>query len=136
MLLPAKPNNGADTTRGQLGVMADADDGNGRFLATTISARSGRLAGPLYVHAKIGIVDDAWLTVGSANLNEHSFFNDTEMNVVTCDPAVARETRLGLWAEHLERSVEEVSGEPARVVDELCVRSPASSSSADAAANR
>jgi len=119
VLLPARPNNGADTTRGQLGVLADADDGNARFLATTISARSGGLAGPLYVHAKIGIVDDAWLTVGSANLNEHSFFNDTEMNVVTCDPAVARETRLGLWAEHLERSVEEVSGEPARVVDEL-----------------
>jgi phosphatidylserine/phosphatidylglycerophosphate/cardiolipin synthase-like enzyme len=119
VLLPAKPNNGADTTRGQLGVLADADDGNGRFLATTISARSGGLAGPLYVHAKIGIVDDAWLTVGSANLNEHSFFNDTEMNVVTCDPAVARETRLRLWAEHLERSVEEVSGEQARVVDAL-----------------
>jgi phosphatidylserine/phosphatidylglycerophosphate/cardiolipin synthase-like enzyme len=119
VLLPAKPNNGADTTRGQLGVLADADDGNGRFLATTISARSGGLAGPLYVHAKIGIVDDAWLTVGSANLNEHSFFNDTEMNVVTCDPALARETRLRLWAEHLERSVEEISGEPARVIDEV-----------------
>ena len=99
--------------------MAGADDGAARFLATTISARSGGLTGPLYVHAKIGIVDDAWLTVGSANLNEHSFFNDTEMNVVTCDPTVARETRLRLWAEHLERSVEEVSGEPTRVIDEL-----------------
>ncbi len=119
VLLPAKPNNGADTTRGQLGVLAGADDGAGRFLATTISARSGRLTGPLYVHAKIGIVDDAWLTVGSANLNEHSLFNDTEMNVVTCDPRVARETRLRLWSEHLECSVEEVSGEPAQVVDAL-----------------
>ena len=75
--------------------------------------------GPLYVHSKIGIVDDAWLTVGSANLNEHSFFNDTEMNVVTCDPALARQTRLRLWAEHLERPMDEVSGEPARVIDEL-----------------
>ena len=74
-------------------------------------------AGALYVHAKIGIVDDVWLTVGSANLNEHSFFTDTEMNVVTCDSRVARETRLRIWAEHLERSVEEVSGEPARLVD-------------------
>jgi phosphatidylserine/phosphatidylglycerophosphate/cardiolipin synthase-like enzyme len=119
VLLPAKPNNGADTTRGQLGVLAAADDGNGRFLATTISARSGGLTGPLYVHAKIGIVDDTWLTIGSANLNEHSFFNDTEMNVVTCDPRLARETRLRLWAEHLERSVDEVSGEPARVIDAL-----------------
>src|ERR1039458_7856381 len=104
VLLPAKPNNGADTTRGQLGVLAGADNGAGRFLATTISARSGQLTGPLYVHAKIGIVDDAWLTVGSANLNEHSFFNDTEMNVVTCDPRLARETRLRLWSEHLARA--------------------------------
>jgi len=119
VLLPAKPNNGADTTRGQLGVLAGADNGAGRFLATTISARSGQLTGPLYVHAKIGIVDDAWLTVGSANLNEHSFFNDTEMNVVTCDPRLARETRLRLWSEHLERPVKEVSGEPAQVVDAL-----------------
>ena len=119
VLLPAKPNNGADTTRGQLGVLAAADDGAGRFLATTISARSGELSGPLYVHAKIGIVDDAWLTIGSANLNEHSFFNDTEMNVVTCDPTIARETRLRLWAEHLERSPAEVAGEPAGVIDNL-----------------
>ncbi len=119
VLLPAKPNNGADTTRGQLGVLADADNGAGRFLATTISARSGRLTGPLYVHAKVGIVDDSWLTVGSANLNEHSLFNDTEMNVVTCDARLVRDTRLRLWSEHLERSVDEVSGDPAQVVDSL-----------------
>jgi phosphatidylserine/phosphatidylglycerophosphate/cardiolipin synthase-like enzyme len=119
LLLPAKPDNGADTTRGQLGVLAAADNGAARFLATTISARSGGLSGPLYVHAKIGIVDDVWLTIGSANLNEHSFFNDTEMNVVACDPAVARETRLRLWAEHLERSLGEVSGEPVAVIDNL-----------------
>jgi phosphatidylserine/phosphatidylglycerophosphate/cardiolipin synthase-like enzyme len=119
VLLPAKPNNGADTTRGQLGVLGRADNGGGRFLASTISARTGGLTGSLYVHAKIGIVDDAWMTVGSANLNEHSFFNDTEMNIITCDATVARDTRLRLWAEHLERSIEEVSGEPASVIDEL-----------------
>jgi phosphatidylserine/phosphatidylglycerophosphate/cardiolipin synthase-like enzyme len=119
VLLPAKPNNGADDTRGKLGELVRADDGSGRFLAATISARTGRLSGPLYVHAKVGIVDDTWLTVGSANLNEHSLFNDTEMNVVTCDPTIARETRLRLWSEHLERPLEEVAGEPARVIDEL-----------------
>jgi phosphatidylserine/phosphatidylglycerophosphate/cardiolipin synthase-like enzyme len=69
------------------------------------------------VHAKVAIVDDRWLTVGSANLNEHSLFNDTEMNVVTTDPQLARRTRLELWSEHLER--EKVDSEPARVVDEL-----------------
>ena len=41
------------------------------------------------MHAKIGIVDDRWLTLGSANLNEHSLFNDTEVNVVINDEALA-----------------------------------------------
>jgi phosphatidylserine/phosphatidylglycerophosphate/cardiolipin synthase-like enzyme len=119
VLLPMKPNNGADATRGQLGVLVEADGGAGRFLAATLRARTGTLTGPLYVHAKIGIVDDAWLTVGSANLNEHSFFNDTEMNVVSCDPDLARATRLRLWSEHLERPIEAVSGDPTAVFDEL-----------------
>ena len=82
-------------------------------------ARAGRVADPVYVHAKIGIVDDAWLTVGSANLNEHSLFNDTEMNVVTHDPAIARQTRLRLWAEHLELTADDVDGDPAQVIDDL-----------------
>ena len=73
--------------------LAEADCDQGRFLATTIRARSGNTSDRVYVHAKVGIVDDRWLTLGSANLNEHSFFNDTEMNVVTCDPKIARETR-------------------------------------------
>jgi phosphatidylserine/phosphatidylglycerophosphate/cardiolipin synthase-like enzyme len=119
VLLPARPNNGADSTRGQLGKLAEADREHRRFLAATLAARSGGLTGPLYVHAKVGIVDDAWLTIGSANLNDHSLFNDTEMNVVACDPGLARDTRLRLWSEHLEHPPAAVSGDPARVVDEL-----------------
>src|SRR3954471_7559837 len=116
VLLPHKANNGQDDTRGMLGRLVAADDGNGRFLATTILSRTGERSGPLYVHAKIGIVDDEWLAIGSANLNEHSLFNDTEVDVVTCDPELARATRLRLWAEHLER--DDVGGDPARLVDE------------------
>jgi hypothetical protein len=41
------------------------------------------------------------------------------MNVVVCDPAAAREVRLRLWSEHLERSIDEVSGDPADVIDAL-----------------
>jgi len=119
VLLPAKPNNGGDDTRGQLAALVRADDGAGRFLATTISSRTGELSGPLYVHAKIGIVDDEWLTLGSANLNEHSLFNDTEMNIVSCDRPTACGTRLRLWSEHLERSIDDVSGEPAAVIDSM-----------------
>jgi phosphatidylserine/phosphatidylglycerophosphate/cardiolipin synthase-like enzyme len=116
-VLPANPNDGADDSRGQVASLVEADADAGRFLATTLYARNGALADPVYVHAKIGIVDDAWLTVGSANLNDHSLFNDTEMNIVTHDPAVARQTRLRLWAEHLELPLERVDGEVAALVD-------------------
>jgi phosphatidylserine/phosphatidylglycerophosphate/cardiolipin synthase-like enzyme len=114
-----KPNSGGDDTRGVLGELIDADAGAGRLLACTLFARAGRVADPVYVHAKIGIVDDTWLTAGSANLNEYSLFNDTEMNVVTHDPAIARQTRLRLWAEPLELTANDVDGDPARVIDDL-----------------
>jgi phosphatidylserine/phosphatidylglycerophosphate/cardiolipin synthase-like enzyme len=119
IVLPAKANNGHDDTRGQLGVLVEADDGGERFLAATIRSRSGERDDPLYVHAKVGIVDDRWLTVGSANLNAHSLMNDTEMNVVTDDADLARRTRVRLWAEHLELDEETVAAsDPATLVDE------------------
>jgi phosphatidylserine/phosphatidylglycerophosphate/cardiolipin synthase-like enzyme len=117
VVLPVDPNDGGDETRGQVGQLAEADGDGDRFLACTLYARAGALADPVYVHAKIGIVDDRWLTLGSANLNEHSLFNDTELNLVTHDPELARETRLRLWAEHLELPRQEVEGDPANVVD-------------------
>ncbi len=117
LVLPRRPSDGADTTRGQLGQLAAADAGRGRLLATTLSARDGETTGPLYVHAKVGIVDDRWLTIGSANLNEHSLFNDTEVNVVLRDHDLVRDTRLRLWAEHLETTTDDVAGEPTDVVD-------------------
>jgi phosphatidylserine/phosphatidylglycerophosphate/cardiolipin synthase-like enzyme len=119
VVLPAKANNGHDDTRGQLGVLVEADDGGERLLAATIRSLSGERDDPLYVHAKVGIVDDRWLTVGSANLNAHSLMNDTEMNVVTDDAQLARGTRVRLWAEHLELDEEIVAAtEPTRLVDE------------------
>ena len=119
LVLPARPNNGADTTRGQLGRLVEAAGDSRRLLATTISCHSGARTHRLYVHAKVGIVDDRWLTIGSANLNEHSLFNDTEMNVLTRDAELARRTRLELWSEHLELPVEQVAGDPTIVIDRL-----------------
>jgi phosphatidylserine/phosphatidylglycerophosphate/cardiolipin synthase-like enzyme len=119
VLLPARANNGQDDTSGQLGVLATADDGAGRLLAATIRSLSGTRDDHLYVHAKVGIIDDRWLTVGSANLNAHSLMNDTEMNVVTNDPQLARATRLRLWSEHLDVDGATIAAEdPRTVVDE------------------
>jgi phosphatidylserine/phosphatidylglycerophosphate/cardiolipin synthase-like enzyme len=117
LLLPARPNNGSDTTRGQLGCLVEADHGAGRLLAVTIHSHNASSTDALYVHAKVAIVDDRWLTVGSANLNEHSLFNDTEINIATCDPMLARHSRLALWAEHLNLTVEQIDHNPTTVID-------------------
>jgi phosphatidylserine/phosphatidylglycerophosphate/cardiolipin synthase-like enzyme len=110
VVLPAKPNNGQDDTRGQLAVLSNADGGGERLLAATIRALSHGRDDPLYVHAKVAVVDDRWLTVGSANLNAHSLLNDTEVNVACADPQLARATRVRLWAEHLELDESTVGG--------------------------
>jgi len=116
VLLPSNPNNGRDDTRGQLGVLVNAAKEGGddaRFLACTLFQPKGR---PVYVHSKAAIVDDAWLTVGSANLNEHSLFNDTEVNVVVHEASFVRDARLRLWSEHLER---DAAGDAVEVIDDL-----------------
>lgn len=62
---------------------------------------------PIYVHAKICIVDDIWAAVGSANLNRRSWTHDSELTAaVITDPGqdtFARRLRLRLWTEHLAR---------------------------------
>ena len=120
VVLPSKANNGQDDTKGQLGRLVAADGGGNRLLAATLRSLTGTRDDPLYVHAKVGTVDDRWLTVGSANLNAHSLLNDTEMNVCTDHHDLARQTRLRLWAEHLDTAPEAIADRSVtEVVDEL-----------------
>ena len=119
LLLPATPDKGADDTRGQLGTLVQADGDAGRLLACTLYAVGADRDWPVYVHAKVGIVDDTWMTIGSANLNEHSLFNDTELNVVTHDERLVQQTRMRLWAEHLQRPINDLGADPATIIDTL-----------------
>ena len=116
-VLPSHPTTGEEDTRGQLAQLVEADKGD-RFVACGVWARgAGSHSDPIYIHAKVGIVDDRWMTIGSANLNNHSLFNDSEVNVVTCDGDLIEKTRLRLWAEHLEMDESDISGPPAEVFD-------------------
>jgi len=84
---------------------------------------------PIYVHAKVCVIDDTWAAVGSANLNRRSWTHDSELTaaVLTLPPdagadpehdaephtpepqaesddgVFARRLRVQLWAEHLGR---------------------------------
>ncbi|MFC7343889.1 phospholipase D family protein [Saccharopolyspora griseoalba] len=66
---------------------------------------------PIYVHSKLCLVDDTWATAGSANLNRRSWTYDSELAAAVADeqdsgesPTFAREFRLRLWREHLQRA--------------------------------
>jgi phosphatidylserine/phosphatidylglycerophosphate/cardiolipin synthase-like enzyme len=63
--------------------------------------RPGSEGEPIYVHAKVMIVDDELLSIGSANLWPPSYNRDSELALCVWDPRLARATRERLWAEHL-----------------------------------
>lgn len=98
LLVPAIPEEG---------VYAARQDPSRRALFEGLEALGRhpnfRLAGiPAYVHAKLMIVDDAWLTLGSCNLHRYSMSENSEMNASIWDPAVARELREALRRKHTD----------------------------------
>jgi phosphatidylserine/phosphatidylglycerophosphate/cardiolipin synthase-like enzyme len=93
--------------------------GGDRVHAFDVENHSGT---PVYVHAKVCIVDDVWASVGSDNFNRRSWTHDSELSCAVLDetrddrspddPAglgdgarvFARELRLRLMREHLDRA--------------------------------
>ncbi|BEP13527.1 phospholipase D-like domain-containing protein [Acidothermaceae bacterium B102] len=91
--------------------------GGDRFAIYDVENREGM---PVYVHAKVVIIDDVWAMVGSDNLNRRSWTHDSELSCAVLDasrdtrapedPAglgdgarvFARDLRLELWREHLD----------------------------------
>ncbi len=77
---------------------------------------------PVYVHAKVCVVDDVWASVGSDNFNRRSWTHDSELSCAVLDATLderaptdpgglgdgarvfARDLRLRLWREHLDRA--------------------------------
>lgn len=55
----------------------------------------------VYVHSKLLIVDDTWITIGSANMDKNGFRDSTEFNLGISSSELARKLRANLWSEHL-----------------------------------
>ena len=81
--------------------------GPGRVAVYGIENRRGT---PIYVHAKTCMVDDTWATIGSDNFNRRSWTHDSELSCVVVDTAgaYARDLRLTLAAEHLDRDPDDL----------------------------
>jgi phosphatidylserine/phosphatidylglycerophosphate/cardiolipin synthase-like enzyme len=88
---------------------------------------------PVYVHAKVCVIDDVWASVGSDNVNRRSWTHDSELSCAVVDTvadereprvldrfgdaarAFARNLRLELAREHLDREL----GDDADLLDPL-----------------
>ncbi|GAC1384377.1 MAG: phospholipase D-like domain-containing protein [Ktedonobacteraceae bacterium] len=107
IILPDRPNVGralTDASLQRLRSQAPEAIEEGRlqvFCLATSHREDGEHYRPIYVHAKVAILDDLWTTIGSANLNNRGMRDDTEMNVATLDAEAARNLRMQLMAEHL-----------------------------------
>ncbi|MCW5192518.1 phospholipase D-like domain-containing protein, partial [Burkholderia cenocepacia] len=55
---------------------------------------------PVYVHAKLMSIDDAFMTIGSANVNLRSMNVDSELNICHETSAVTKSLRQRLWSMH------------------------------------
>lgn len=55
----------------------------------------------IYVHSKLLIVDDKWITIGSANTDKNGFKDSTEVNIGITSGQLSKELRTRLWCEHL-----------------------------------
>ena len=129
VVVPRHPDNGGAIARVP-GVLARHDAvrtcaavGGERFAVYDLENHEGT---PVYVHAKVVVVDDVWAMVGSDNLNRRSWSHDSELSIAVLDSSLdgrepvdpggsgdgartfARDLRLRLWREHLDRGTEDV----------------------------
>ncbi|WP_448642157.1 phospholipase D family protein [Geodermatophilus sp. URMC 63] len=119
----------------QEGAFAERPQFVGRWQAIEMCRRAGRdrvhvfdvenhSGTPVYVHAKVCVVDDVWASVGSDNFNRRSWTHDSELSSAVLDTTLdpreprdpagagdgartfARDLRLELAREHTDRAAD------------------------------
>jgi phosphatidylserine/phosphatidylglycerophosphate/cardiolipin synthase-like enzyme len=128
LVLPARADFGKYDNDKQIEYLQEVDNGRGMFHAFSLYS-GGPASGPfgfgfvpIYVHAKVAIIDDEWYMVGSANINRRGMAKDSELNIQALDREGARRLRLRLWAEHLRKDEAELAdADPVELVDRLWV---------------
>lgn len=116
-----------DTARAHLFGALQAHDKHGRFRIFHPHTSDGE---PIYVHAKIMIIDNSILRIGSSNLNNRSMRLDTECDVVIDESYGDNASRIdeicgirtSLLAEHLgesEVAVEKLMGSTGSLIQTI-----------------
>lgn len=105
-LLPTKPDIAASPSTPERRSFFDVRAALGTYEHFTLAGIAGLSAAgrrtPVYVHAKLMLIDDAWATIGSCNLHGYSLFGNGEMNATFWSPETVRALRCELFQEHLD----------------------------------
>ena len=124
VVLPMSPDQDGRMSRppndiGRLDALASLRRAGGDRVA--VYGLENRRGVPIYVHAKVCVIDDVWVSVGSDNLNRRSWSHDSELSCAVIDAdqdprepvdpgglgdgarVFARDLRLELAREHLGR---------------------------------
>ena len=54
----------------------------------------------MYIHAKLMLIDDTFMTLGSANINTRSMQTDSELNIAHDRPEITGPLRAQQWAKY------------------------------------
>jgi len=67
-------------------------------MLNTCASQNGRWRyREIYIHSKLMLVDDTFMTIGSANLNLRSMNVDSEINLATVNPEAVKRLRTEIW---------------------------------------
>jgi phosphatidylserine/phosphatidylglycerophosphate/cardiolipin synthase-like enzyme len=107
LLMPAEPDSVARYIAQDQEAFFESWTALGAYEHFTLAGIAGLNAEdrrtPVYVHAKLMLVDDVWATIGSCNLHRYSLFGSGEMNATFWSPETVRTLRCELFQEHLDQ---------------------------------
>ena len=106
IVLPAEPQSVAEYVPREQQAFFDAWAALGAYENFTLAGLAGLGADgqrkPVYIHAKLMLVDGIWATIGSGNMHRFSLFGNAEMNAAFWSPTTVHTFRCELFQEHLD----------------------------------
>jgi len=94
-----------------IAMLVSHDAGGSGLKHTDIRSRYRQV----YIHSKLMVIDDAFITLGSANMNQRSMLTDSEINIATDDHAKAKDLRQRIWGRLAGEELDGGDGGPKKI---------------------
>jgi phosphatidylserine/phosphatidylglycerophosphate/cardiolipin synthase-like enzyme len=91
-----------EDTSGEKTILPEERPGLKAHICTLTSPNTpeGREWNEIYIHTKLMMINDTYMTLGSANINSRSMEGDSELNISHYKAKITQTARRDLWAQH------------------------------------